>query len=138
MLRFWSKVRIGGPGCWEWTASLQGGGYGQFWLDGSNALAHRVSYQTTVGAVPAGLQLDHLCRNRKCVRPDHLEPVTPSENTHRGDTHAARNAAKTHCPAGHSYTEHGRQRPDGRRECVTCKRERNRIWMRANYRAVGA
>lgn len=93
-----------GDGCWEWTAGLRNGeGYGNFHLRGRNCAAHRVSYAEFVGPIPEGADLDHLCRNRRCVRPSHLEPVTRKENLHRGQGVAAKNKAKTHCPQGHPY-----------------------------------
>lgn len=79
--RFWSKVDKSGD-CWVWTGGASGG-YGKFWMDGKSARAHRVAYVALVGPVPVGLDLDHLCRNRRCVKPDHLEPVTLAENNQR-------------------------------------------------------
>lgn len=99
--RIWSKVRKT-EGCWEWTASKNPGGYGHFTVNGKTRNAHRAVYELLVGLVPFGLTLDHLCRNRACVNPDHLEPVTQLINTRRGRAsevtrarHAARRAAAT-------------------------------------------
>ena len=91
-------------GCWEWRGYKDKPGYGTFNVGGYMRKAHRVSYETFVGAIPAGLHLDHLCRNHGCVRPDHLEPVTSRENTLRGETLAATQVVRTHCPAGHEYS----------------------------------
>lgn len=95
--RFWEKVDTSaGPlGCWPWTASGSRDGYGQFSADGRGVRAHRFAYELLVGPIPEGLQLDHLCRNPGCVNPAHLEPVTGWENTMRGNTPAAINAATT-------------------------------------------
>ena len=92
--RFWPKVNKHGPvpahrpelgPCWVWTAYLNDSGYGQFGLTGRRlALAHRWAWEQERGSVPDGLELDHLCRNRACVRVDHLEPVTGSVNAQRG------------------------------------------------------
>lgn len=120
-------------GCWIWLRALSGSGYGYFHAsDGSGQKptmrsAHRESYKCFVGPIPPGLQLDHLCRNRACINPAHLEPVTGQENSLRGiNLHRI----KTHCPQGHPYTP-GNLRADpkhGRRLCLTCHRirERNR------------
>ena len=84
-------------GCWEWIGAKGTGGYGRF----RHAPAHRVMYERLVGPIPAGLQIDHLCRNRDCVNPAHLEPVTQTVNILRGDGWAGLHARKTHCPRGH-------------------------------------
>lgn len=126
--RLHSKFLLGGPGCWEWTAARTREGYGRFGLHGRRRQAHRVVYQWLVGPVPDGMVLDHLCRNRACVRPDHLEPVTDKVNVLRGEGPAPRNASKTHCLAGHPYDEENTyRRPDGCRDCRACKRLRERV-----------
>ena len=71
-------------GCWEFQGKRLVRGYGQIWHDGHFHYLHRVSYEHFVGPIPTGLDIDHLCRNRKCLRPDHLEPVTRRENIQRG------------------------------------------------------
>lgn len=111
-------------GCIEWTGKISDG-YGRIYLVGGvYAMAHRVSYEVQHGPIPTGLQLDHLCRNRRCVNPDHLEPVTSRDNTLRGAGVAALNAVKTHCWRGHEFTaENTIVRQDGRRQCRTCSRK---------------
>jgi hypothetical protein len=96
-------------GCWLWTGTTGRDGYGKIGVkraDGTwrSLRAHRVSYEIHVGPIPDGLHLDHLCRNRRCVRPDHLEPVTNRVNSLRGAGACAVNAVKTHCRRGHEYT----------------------------------
>lgn len=110
-------------GCWDWTGAKNTNGYGRIQVDGKTAYAHRASYEHYVGPIPDGLHLDHLCRNRSCVNPAHLEPVTCRENIHRGQG----NSSKTHCPQGHPYSGWNLAIVNGRRICVTCRRERVRI-----------
>lgn len=90
-------------GCWLWAGAWDNKGYGIFSSQGKSLRAHRVSYEQHKGPIPEGLQIDHLCRVHCCVNPDHLEAVTPKENTLRGFGHTAVNAKKTHCPKGHPY-----------------------------------
>ncbi len=115
-VRFWAKVDKSGD-CWLWTARLSHNGYGRF----VNQAAHRTAYEMLVGPIPEGMQLDHLCRVRRCVNPSHLEPVTPRENLMRSENQVAKHAAKTHCPHGHPYS--GRNlyiSPRGHRVCRAC------------------
>ena len=121
--RFFSHVDMTGD-CWQWTGSLATGGYGTIVAEapsrGKLLRAHRVAYELMVGPIPEGLDLDHLCRNRGCVRPSHLEPVTRRENLSRG----LGGALKTHCAQGHEYTEENTyRRPGGTRDCRTCRYE---------------
>lgn len=126
--RFWVKLDKHGPnGCWLWHAALSTTGYGKYSHEGVVSQAHRVAYEDAKGPIPAGLDLDHLCRVRACVNPDHLEPVTRRVNTLRGETVAAANAVKTHCLRGHPlegdnvYIQVSRSgHPE--RSCKTCRR----------------
>ena len=127
--RFMTHVDKRGPtDCWLWTGHLNHGGYGQFSTGKARYFgAHRWSYEHFVGPVPAGLDLDHLCRVRHCVNPDHLEPVTRRENLLRG-TRNNYMASKTHCPQGHPYDEANtyRHRLAVGRSCRACSRLRTR------------
>mgnify|MGYP001599849985 CR=1 FL=1 len=134
---FWAKVDKNGPvpdyaphlgPCWIWTAFIRSAGYAHVSWDGQTRDGHLIAYELTIGPVPEGLELDHLCRVRRCVNPLHLEPVTRAENLRRSPiTFVAINLAKTHCPQGHPYDEANTYRTrDGGRVCRACKRERER------------
>ena len=101
--RFWPKVDMTST-CWVWTASQFRSGYGKFYFEGRAQEAHRAAYQLLVGPIPEGLVIDHLCRNRLCVNPAHLEPVTSVENVMRGESVPARRARQSHCKRGHEFT----------------------------------
>jgi len=102
--RFFAKVDKTDT-CWNWTAYLNEDGYSKFRLNGKHRFGHRVAYEWFVVPIPDGLTIDHLCRNRKCVNPSHLEVVTHKENVLRGTAPSAQHAVKTHCPRGHEYNE---------------------------------
>lgn len=122
--RFWEKVKVKRNGCWEWQAARNEKGYGIFNAKGvQSRLAHRISYYWTHGEISDILTIDHLCFNRACVNPDHLEQCSLVENCMRGNGWAAVNARKTHCPRGHALTDDNLVEsllPWGRRECRTC------------------
>lgn len=110
-------------GCWFWMGSATE--YGRLRWDNREALAHRISYTLARGPIPDGLQLDHLCRNIRCVNPAHLEPVTNRGNTLRGVNSAAINARKTHCKRGHVLAGDNLRADKvavGWRGCAACRR----------------
>lgn len=119
--RFWSKVDKFNGTCWTWKTSVCRDGYGRFWWNGFTIRAHHFSLLTAGIEIPPGMQVDHLCRNRSCVNPLHLEVVSPRENTLRSPVApAAANARKTHCKYGHPFDEKNtRYQKDGR-YCYAC------------------
>lgn len=132
-----TRIQVGpGTGCWLWMAAVNQQGYGIV----GGRMAHRVLYASVVGAIPADLQLDHLChtsdpacaggpacRHRRCVNPAHLEPVTPRMNALRSNSFAGVNAAKTHCKRGHAFDQRNTYvKPTGWRGCRTCHADRER------------
>lgn len=141
--RFWAKVDMLGS-CWEWQSAKTHDGYGTFGVGQTKAVAHRVSYELIAGPVPTGLELDHLCFNRSCVNPSHLEPVAHDENMRRAsagtklrrDPHSKvtrrRHVPQSHCKRGHELvganvrlinTGYGRTG----RQCLTCYRNRKHL-----------
>lgn len=134
--RFWIKVDKTDD-CWVWTGALGDDGYGRFGDQSRTRMAHRWAYEHCVGPIPAGLQLDHLCHtrdiaacvasgsclHRRCVNPDHLEPVTRLENVRRG---ANATLLNTHCGFGHEFTPENTYRSKrGSRECRACSLARS-------------
>lgn len=124
--RFWAKV-MKGDGCWEWTAHRNAGhGYGLISSGSRPAvplLAHRVAWELTNGLIPDGMVIDHLCRNRGCVRPDHLEAVTTGLNNVRALQGPGADGSK--CVNGHEFNEaNTRIRTNGARACRACDRAR--------------
>lgn len=130
-LRIWRRVEQRGDGCWTVVEGVNANGYGVA-VGGST---HTVMYEAAKGPVPAGLQLDHLCRNRACCNPDHLEAVTRRENLIRGVGFAGMNIRKTHCKWGHEFTPENTHRVPAGRACRRCHADREAA-RRARLRAA--
>lgn len=116
--------------CWNWIGGINRGGYGLFYsAERRSRLAHRTSWELHRGPIPKGMQIDHMCRNRSCVNPDHLRVVTPGQNTLENSLNfTATHAAKTHCPKGHPFSGNNLRRrfvpsQGWIRECITCVRQ---------------
>jgi hypothetical protein len=120
MDRIRSKVVIADNGCWLWTGAVQSRGYGSIGLHGRSLLVHRLAYEQAHGPVPFGMQVDHLCRVKRCCNPAHLEAVTPKVNLARAA------AAVTHCPQGHAYDAANTYVKAGSRQCRACRNDYSR------------
>ena len=122
--RIRSRIALAAGNCWECSYSKDTSGYPQVSYLSGMELVHRLMFTAANGYIPSRLQIDHLCRNRACCNPAHLEAVAPRENTMRGDTIIARNAAVTHCPKGHKYSPENSFPSDlkrgKQRRCRTC------------------
>lgn len=121
------NVKVDDAGCWVWQLHRDRDGYGVIAIKHYPHAAHRISYEVFIGPIPGGTQIDHRCRNRACVRPEHLEAVTSRANTFApgSEAPAAVNAAKSTCPKGHPYSL-----LRGKRVCRPCRNEAS-----ARYRA---
>ncbi|GAA1888085.1 hypothetical protein GCM10009837_07400 [Streptomyces durmitorensis] len=122
--RLREKIVVSSAGCWLFTGRLSRDGYGRIYDEGKQREAYRVAYEQLIGLVPAGLELDHLCRVRRCVNPAHLEPVTPAVNKARANrVTASINERRAECKRGHALTpENTAYQNGGRRYCRPCKR----------------
>lgn len=151
LTRFFSRIKVNPiTTCWDWQASINQKGYGQFWAFKRMRAAHRVAYVWLVGAIPANLTVDHLCKNTACVNPCHMEIVTARENTLRSNNQAAINARKSICNHGHPLSGDNLFIDTlGRRICRACRKRvvnsdkvkeasshRHKIWREQEGRAA--
>lgn len=140
--RFFAKVSPASSDpldCWQWTGATNSGGYGKFSSSGSPGYAHRWAWAHFNGPIPDGLVIDHLCRNRSCVNPWHMEPVTQKVNVRRSDRslvvvprgpNRRPRPLKGLCKRGHSLKDAYQYPNSRRRDCLTCRRARAREWAR--------
>jgi hypothetical protein len=138
---FFDRFTIG-DGCWQWTGRVDSDGYGRTSTGGHN-FAHRLSYEIFIGPIPKGLTLDHLCRNRACVNPTHLEPVSMRVNALRGMGWAAIHARQTHCRQGHPFDQANTRPSVNRygfpvRDCRACSSAASRRYRARMKTAVMA
>lgn len=130
LARFSDKIElIPFSTCWHWNGSIERNGYGRFKIDGVKFSAHRIAYEHWKGPLVDGLELDHLCRNRACVNPAHLEQVTHRENARRGLS-GIFNAMKTHCSKGHLFNEANTRFESNVRKCLECNRAASAAWRK--------
>lgn len=133
---FWARVDARGP-CWIWTGAGQTGGYGIVRREGRRIRVHRYAWELLVGPIPAGLVIDHLCRVKLCVNPDHLEPVTQQTNMHRAMVPSLIAHRKGQCTKGHPLNVPDNYvRPDGYISCRTCRREYHRAYYHRARKAA--
>lgn len=123
--RFFSKVSV--EDCWQWTGGKSPNGYGLFRPGGqqNQVSAHRAAWELLVGGIGPGLEIDHLCKNRACVNPDHLQPVTSWINCMRSASPPSSNFLKLECPRGHRYGDTNTRVYRGKRHCRACDRDRS-------------
>lgn len=131
MKRFFDKFDVT-PKCWEWIAAKYPAGYGSFYYNGRNGYAHRFSYEFYNGPIPDRLTIDHLCRNKSCVNPWHLEAVTNQENVRRAFADACHNGHDMTDPANYTMDNKGAGRLA--RRCLICRRN----FDKKRYRENGA
>jgi hypothetical protein len=132
------KYIIDDNGCWLWQKTMGMDGYSRITIAGKIQSLHRVMYIHAKGKIPAGLVIDHLCRVRHCINPDHLEAVTSGENVMRGIGPTARNKQKTHCIRGHELIAKNlavSELKKGHRICKICIMIRYRKYQERNKNA---
>lgn len=142
LARIFERIKIIDNGCWEWQGARSSTGYGNMTHQGKQLQPHRVAYELEKGFIPRGMHVDHVCQNRRCINPDHLEAVTPAENTRRGGMIQAllqRHESRTHCDKGHPLTPDNIAYREGPKRCLICVKEatkRGNAVQRAKIKAA--
>lgn len=134
LTRFHSKyIPVTESGCWIWTDHLCRGDYAQFYINGALQMSHRVSYEIHIGPIPRNMEIDHICRVRCCVNPEHLRPLPHKDNVLCGSGLTAKHALKTHCINGHPFSGDNLQFKPNRNErvCRQCNKDRALAWRRS-------
>ena len=128
MIGFYKLISKLPSGCWEWRAGKTSAGYGVFYVDKKPVYSHRLAWILSNGAIPDGMVIDHLCRNRSCCNVSHMEVVTRGENVLRGSGASAKHKTKTHCKNGHPFTAENTRRTHGgkHRQCKQCEKDRHK------------
>ena len=131
------RSRVTDSGCWQWLGATHRHGYGAIrWL-GRDTYAHRAAWEAANGPIPHGLVVDHLCRNRGCINPDHLEVVTNRQNVLRGIGPSATAARRNSCINGHEYTPENTYTYRGARQCQICRHKHREAWRAKSKRGEG-
>lgn len=121
--------------CWSWQRGQSSSGYGVVAYGGRNHYTHRAMWELLIGPIPAGMEIDHLCKNKLCCNPEHLEPVTPRVNKLRSGSPSGRHARREVCDQGHPFSEENTVIRHGYRTCRTCTRDKSRAY-KASRRAA--
>lgn len=133
---FWENVLFTTL-CWEWLGWETNSGYAQFRIGIKKYLVHRISYEMYKGIIPKYYEVDHLCKNKKCVNPDHLESVEGKENNRRSNSKSSINSKKTNCNNGHEFTiQNTYVTKQGHRECIICMKKLNKEYEKNNRESI--
>ena len=133
-LKRWRESFYKTDGCWNWIAVIGSNGYGRFWFNRKLWLAHRIAFLLAGKEIPNGLVMDHTCRNRRCVNPDHLRTITSKENTLIGEGITARRLRSPTCAKGHIWDKETTRinSKTGGRQCEICRSAGHKEYLKKN------